>query len=382
MLTVSRPLTSPNEPATVPDPVGAPRFIPGLTIARGVLALWVVIYHFWNDVLVLFPWATPASPVARNGHYAVPGFFMLSGLVLMHTHARQMRTFDLRTALAFLRLRLIRIYPVHLVTLLCVLAMVAVSMVLHLGHTATGYSASDFVLNLVLAQTWVPRFSLNWNYPSWSISSEWFAYCLFPSLVPVVLRYVRSRAASIGLMALTLGGTVAMMVLWVGRPFYELLLVVPTFIAGVAIFTFAAASKPLLWSVARLVLPVAAGMVITGGFIDSEAAKCTVLIIGLHATLLAIYMTAPRPPGGGVLHAGLQRLGDVSYSLYMTHTLAQKVLYVGLPVARFARAPLVVRAGVALGYVAVITMACLACHRAVERPSYEALRRHRGRATG
>ena len=90
-------------------------------------------------------------------------------------------------------MRWARIYPVHFFTLLVVLGMVAVCRIKGWGLTDAGYGAWDFVLNLFLVQTWVPNFHLNWNYPSWSISSEWVAYLCFPFFCTVILRRITTR---------------------------------------------------------------------------------------------------------------------------------------------------------------------------------------------
>ncbi|MGL4551466.1 MAG: hypothetical protein ACRC33_09790 [Gemmataceae bacterium] len=45
--------------------LGPPRppEIASLTALRGGLALWVVVFHFWNDILKLFPGMSPLTPV-------------------------------------------------------------------------------------------------------------------------------------------------------------------------------------------------------------------------------------------------------------------------------------------------------------------------------
>ena len=74
--------------------------------------------------------------------------------------------------------------------------------------TEEGYTATTFVANIFLVQTWVPDFRLNWNYPAWSISSEWFAYLWFPVLSFVVLARVRSLRGGALLLALALLGSI------------------------------------------------------------------------------------------------------------------------------------------------------------------------------
>jgi peptidoglycan/LPS O-acetylase OafA/YrhL len=68
-------------------------------------------------------------------------------------------------------------------------------------------------------------------------------------------------------------------------------------------------------------------------------------------------------------------IGEISYSLYMTHTLAQKVLYKLLPSERFADASLWTKLIVTTGYVSVIVGFCLGVYYLVEKPSRNWFRR-------
>ena len=161
----------------------APSQIPALTSIRGVLAFWVVIYHFWNDLILLFPFCEYLTPIVINGHLAVPAFFILSGTVLSLNYFDKFDKFSFTKYKSFLQSRLARIYPLHLFTLFIVLLMVIVSIYKEYDIDFNGYTPLQFLENLFLIQTWDPNFVLNWNYPSWSISSEWFAYLAFPAFI-------------------------------------------------------------------------------------------------------------------------------------------------------------------------------------------------------
>ena len=165
--------------------------IDSLTSIRGLAALWVVMYHFQGDIVTLLPFTKFLLPFMGEGHYAVPIFFVLSGYVLGYNYLESLgiRT-DVSKVFRFWGRRLQRIYPLHLATLLAVVPMVLVARLRGLTISQTGYSGRDFVLNLLLIHTWVPHFELNWNYPSWSVSSEWFAYLFFPL---ACLTFVRVR---------------------------------------------------------------------------------------------------------------------------------------------------------------------------------------------
>jgi peptidoglycan/LPS O-acetylase OafA/YrhL len=69
---------------------------------------------------------------------------------------------------------------------------------------------SDIVPNLLLIQSWLPGSSaLSWNYPSWSISIEYYMYIIFyiSILIKSSLRYILWFVMSIIMFILVLNGT-------------------------------------------------------------------------------------------------------------------------------------------------------------------------------
>jgi peptidoglycan/LPS O-acetylase OafA/YrhL len=71
-------------------------------------------------------------------------------------------------------------------------------------------------------------------------------------------------------------------------------------------------------------------------------------------------------------------LGEISYSIYLTHALTQRVLKITLPVEKFAGDPLPLRLGVLLVYAACLLVLALCVYYAVERPARRWLRQRRG----
>lgn len=348
----------------------APRVgqIDSLTTLRGGLATWVVAYHFWNDVVRLFPDADVLSPVARFGYMAVPAFFMLSGFVLAHNYADRFARGSLAGVWTFWKLRLARIYPVHLATLLAVAVMVAVGTRAGLPPSGEGYTAREFALNLFLVHTWVPDFRLSWNYPSWSISSEWFAYLVFPFAAVWVLPRLRSPARAATFAVVCLVGSVALMTLWSGKPYYELVLVVPTFFAGASAYRLGSARPGRGGRMYRCASDVLVALGVGCCFIplpDVAVGGLVVVGFGLIVTLAR----AGDRPRGLWLAMPLVFLGEVSYSLYMTHTLAQKVVYKLLPAAAFADSPWWTKVGVLAAYAGLIAAFCLGSYYLIELPA-------------
>jgi peptidoglycan/LPS O-acetylase OafA/YrhL len=340
--------------------------IVSLTTLRGLLAVWVVMYHFWNDVLRLFPLAEILSPIVRVGQMAVPAFFMLSGFVLAYNYADRFASLSLSAVARFLCLRLARIYPVHLVSLLAVAVMVWMSGRLSYQLTDGGYTSRNFVLNLLLVQTWVPDFNLNWNYPSWSISSEWFAYLAFPLAISWGARWLKTLFRSIMFGFLSLSTSIAVMLLWRPLPFYELVLVIPTFFVGTAVYSIVRNWYPsscvAKWIPELLILCAVAVCFVPSTVVVTTSLLCLffglILVLALNReAILKVWMAWP-----------MVFLGEVSYSLYMTHTLAQRVLTRVLPSSQFENAPIPVKVLIILAYLGLVIMFCLAMYFTVEYP--------------
>jgi len=344
----------------------SPEQIDSLTSLRGLLALWVVFYHFWNDVLALFPSLDALTPIMIRGDFAVPGFFVLSGFVLTRKYAPWFERKEARPVFDFLALRLARIYPVHAATLLCVAVMVAVSHRLGFVLSSTGYSAKDFLLNVFLVHAWTPHLELTWNYPSWSISSEWFAYLLFP----VLIRSLRPtlRTTRVALLAFFVASLLSIAVLfsWSPLPFRELAVVTPTFLAGMAVGKIAILRSSETGGVPRW-LPAFCTASMLGACYAWGFIGMAVLLIALYVLVLSLALLGNQSRFAAI--PALLLLGDVSYSLYMTHTLAQKVLTRVLPAAAFGGRPTLVRLAVLAAYALAIVLVCAATYVVIERPS-------------
>lgn len=145
---------------------------------RGILSLLVVISHF--------PGVTSLHETRfeATGSSLVDLFFIFSGFVIVAAFEKPLREgYSIRR---FLIERVGRLYPIHFVVLvLFVVTEVALSWaVLHFGladrQPFTGiYSVSSIFTNLLLVHSWGFESLTTWNYPSWSLSTEWAAYLFF-----------------------------------------------------------------------------------------------------------------------------------------------------------------------------------------------------------
>ena len=267
---------------------------------RGVAALIVVQWHgheFLGGVLL------------RGGYLAVDFFFLLSGWVLAHAYDRRLEAG--MSGPEFLRIRLIRLYPVYVLAVLMMLGGWALG-----GHSiAPGPLLAFLFLPDFLARpiAWVVR-------PSWSLAAELAANLPFGfahrGLTDRVLVAVTGLAlASLVCWAWSFGSLDVGNVLatWPGlfaRVFYS-------FPLGILLYRHRGvlakwAPKWGAWPACLLlvlVLAIPAPLALQG------LADTVVVAILLPIVLLFAAAAAPRPATAMVATT----LGAISYPLYLIH---------------------------------------------------------------
>lgn len=143
-----------------------------LDALRGIAAIGVVIFHMSRAFL----------PVAAPGGYlAVDLFFMMSGVVLSHAYENRFQA-GMGT-LAFMRARLIRLYPLYLLGTVLGIAVALAS--LH-GGNVQGWEPSILLQAALLALLFLPNISgrpvdqlFPLNIPCWSLFLEILINLLF-----------------------------------------------------------------------------------------------------------------------------------------------------------------------------------------------------------
>ncbi|MEA3003358.1 MAG: hypothetical protein QOH81_2146 [Sphingomonadales bacterium] len=168
----------------------APAFAPArgesellaLTSIRGIAAWWVVLFHLR---LLLAPWVAPGLiALLDQGNLAVDLFFVLSGFVIALNYGDRLAG-DWRATGDFLFRRFARIYPLHLL-ILAGFAAYAAAVLLFGSARLEDRDGTYLLASLFLVQNWGFLHRLEWNVPAWSISTEAFAYLLFPFLIRLV----------------------------------------------------------------------------------------------------------------------------------------------------------------------------------------------------
>ncbi|MFQ6173329.1 acyltransferase family protein [Oryzobacter sp. R7] len=369
--TLPRPLPprAPGDPSSARRPA-----LPALTGLRAVAAVWVVLFHYRDDLLALQPALAPLDTFMRGGYLGVDLFFALSGFILAYTYADAMAAFSWRGSRDFVRNRFARVWPVHVVTLHVDLALAA--LVGTLGVTEGGHrrTADAYVANLGMVHHWVsdrPSF----NAPAWSISAEWFAYLLAPLLFLLVGR-VRRAGTALFLAGLSYGAMLlvfATMALPNGNlegMFYVRIL--GEFVGGVMLCLAWVRGRARLGRLA-LVLPLALVVVaLVPAVAHGRYWMAPVLglgIAGLAASSGWLVQLLSRP--------ALVAAGEASFALYMVHLLIEPAVHAGRV---WAEGNARLSALVVVAFVAVLAVLSWLVLTTVERPARRWLtRRSRSR---
>jgi peptidoglycan/LPS O-acetylase OafA/YrhL len=300
-------------------------FFEELESLRGIAALLIVLYH------IPAGWYAPLGnlPLAVNGHVAVEFFFVLSGFVIFHTYGTRLGRVDALGRFALSRLG--RLYPVHF---LFMAIFIGIELAKYVGaaHDAipglTERHSLDSVLGAGLANSLLihglgfTRQTIFLNFPSWSISTEFYTYLLFglaacflPRRAFVVFAVMLTFASAAALAAL--GGSASQ---W-----SQILKCLLGFFLGcltrVLYGKFAGRQLELEWPLLPLFL---AGAVLCVPWHGDDWAWH----IGVPLSAAIVFTVAMKR--SGIAHCTLSSrparwLGEISYSLYMCHAL---VLYI------------------------------------------------------
>ncbi|WP_128543438.1 acyltransferase family protein [Larkinella soli] len=166
-----------------------PGYLYSLDILRGLAALAIVFFH-WRHFFYTCRTADGFRPAAQplyrifgffyeQGDQAVDFFFSLSGFIFFWLYADRIRSRE-TSFRTFVILRISRLYPLHLITLLLVLIL----QLIYVSRTGCFliYPANDlyhFILHLFFASNWGIQEAFSFNGPVWSVSVEVFLYLLF-----------------------------------------------------------------------------------------------------------------------------------------------------------------------------------------------------------
>jgi peptidoglycan/LPS O-acetylase OafA/YrhL len=352
--------------------------IRALTGVRGIAALTVFLAHTRETLQSRGLTLDIPDPLVRLflcGGRQVDIFFVLSGFILALLY-REWFVDGVRARAygEFLQRRFARIYPLHAVVLLLVIAFVAAAHALHAPtlHGLDRFTPSTLPAYFLLVQAWgfLGTDPGEWNPPSWSISIEALAYLLFPFLLWLSVRPARSHPWVLALGAVAVGLLLNWLTPWGLAGF-------PGIARGLSEFALGCATVNLIDSAASRWLQSSAGS------------------LAALAALLVCFLLTPAPAtnfGIGVCTAPLLLallgrnavsrfmgtplvyfLGEISFSIYLGHFLYSTIAYRLISVPWMGSGALPLTIGL-LGILAFVLTASTLTYFAVERPGRDLFR--------
>jgi len=295
--------------------------IESLTGIRAFAALWVVLLHFRANLIVAD--TVEIDWLASRGFWGVDIFFVLSGFILTYTYQRSFSSPDFGRSqfTHFLFKRLARIYPLHLFSFLVFIALALVTSHYDVDLVNLERSQLDTILpNLLLIHAWGVTDALSWNYPSWSISAEWFAYLTLLILGARTLwkRDIKDtkRVVMYSWLALCLWTALQ------GRMVEHFTTdavwrIIPEFLAGCLLYRMASDGVGRNWGSWGTI--IGAGGILLLAQMNRNFEFLLLPLIGV--LILSLYHGSRL---GQVVFANrtVIFLGEVSYSIYLLHSLA------------------------------------------------------------
>ncbi|WP_454688238.1 acyltransferase family protein [Achromobacter aloeverae] len=335
--------------------------------ARGMAALMVMVFHAKSIDAKYFAGGGILPPWLTFGQTGVDLFFVISGFVMVLTSWGMSGPYE---ATSFIRDRLGRIYPTYWVY--CV-ALLGVYLVAPTAINSSQGGRIDFVSSIFL----LPSGTLPLLLVAWSLTLELWFYGVLAIAISLRLR-------SVVLLAVIWGLTIGLCAAIINTPSNPALRVIVhpfalEFIAGALIGAFFKSSlskrigtwfSGLFILLGLFLLAAAATTDIVNGsdVIASVALPRVGLVGGGFTSLLAGLVLIER---GGLTgpFAYLQKLGDMSYTLYLSHILSLNIF---ARMWRWMTAGRPVPVAAAVAYWVATFIACLAlawlAYRRLERP--------------
>ena len=349
---------------------------------RGVAALGVVVWHWYY----LFPdnalqqgWTTNREPyfwllrpLYNQGWAAVDLFFALSGFVFFWLYGEAIRSRSI-DGWRFALLRIARLYPLQLATLLLV-SVLQFFFLRAQGHYFI-FDRNDwphFVAQLFLVQNWWPGSISSFNGINWSVSVEVLLYVIFFLACRAGLR----RGTQCLFIAL-LGGLLTSLDEQIARG------VIGFFMGGVA---FGLWEKWKDDTRATRIAQMTRVAVLAGWgflwlsqywhpewFVDSLGNKIFSVLFDFLLGPLTVLSLALREHLRGPSHAAFGFLGDISYAVYLLHF--PMLLMLMLLNLRLGLDPMFLMQGwVLLVFLVILIGLATMVHYRFERPMQKLLR--------
>ena len=305
--------------------------IKALTGLRGVAAFTVMLYHFLKGDTYF---AAVQPNLVQRGYLSVDIFFILSGFVMAFSYAPYFReSISWANYRLFMGKRLARVYPLYIVITLIFTLKYALNFS---GSGARDFHLPDFIACALMVQGWGFDFA-NVAGATWSLSTEVFAYLVFPGLVcvamfarPVYAALLTAGACGVlGLIVLSGLGTAGALDVFEAGSLLPLLRCLAGFSLGLVIYRLSLLARcRALFSAGATLAVLLAGLLLAAHL----RAPDLVLYALFPPLVLALYYDGKLARllfGNGLIY----QLGVISYSLYLVHPLFAVLQARGEPMA-------------------------------------------------
>jgi len=351
--------------------------IVGIELIRFACAIAVLIFHYQHFAFVgaapvdFVQQSQPFYPLLQlfyvNGFYGVQIFWCISGFIFFWKYGSRIAEQRI-DGYKFFVLRVSRLYPLHLLTLL----FMATMQTLYLAKVGAFYVYQDndayhFILQLFLASNWV-LLPESFNGPIWSISVEVLVYAIFF----LSLRYI---SGSVWLLVAFAVGSAAVQALKIStNPVFVCLMF---FYLGC--LTAAAYFKLKASARASQIASIVAVLAVVGMTVAVVIAPIKAKYYLAVASPALIYLCVRHIRATPFNSGWLVPAGNMTYSSYLLHvplqiTTVTICAYAGITLPLYS--PVMF-----LAYLAVILLLSAASYKYVEMPAQGWLRKRLIRQT-
>jgi peptidoglycan/LPS O-acetylase OafA/YrhL len=288
---------------------------------RGIAALTVAFGHLKTSGFL------SALPVASTSYRFVDFFFVLSGFVIAYSSGDKLIK-GWEEAGRFAIKRIARLWPLHLFVLACFLlyqfALLGANVYGLLDRPAFEgeFDRRWLPVNILMVQAWETTPYATWNAPSWSISTELFAYLTFAMACVLVGR--RSWVLMSVVAFFTTIAAIANPAIMTQTFSLAIVRCLAGFGIGVAIHKLWTVYKPTLIAPTALEAICAASTVLAVAILPLENGAWILPVFGMTVFIFALEQ--------GGISAFLRKpmfvfLGARSYSIYLVHAFALVCLF-------------------------------------------------------
>ncbi len=163
--------------------------LPQLTSLRFFAAFAILVLHYRD---FYGPLDATVMALVVGGQFGVTFFFVLSGFIMTYNYETTFAPgLSSKDFWRFQKFRFARIYPTYLLALL--IDTPVQIMICHSVELGSPVYWMSWLINVYCFQSWIPfpPFTLVWNTPSWSISTEFFFYLCFPVICFFLARFLK-----------------------------------------------------------------------------------------------------------------------------------------------------------------------------------------------